>query len=635
MGSARGSVVLLRSAERPLWLPVCLSWLVALTFAGVASAQAPAGGRILLLDRTGIGAPLHSRFAPIDLYKETVKMERFPGWEQYRSVRDDLKHTYAGRKIDVIVTQDVVPVTFARRNVERFGAPSIVAVSFFDLYRGWVVAGLLVCLIQLALIVGLVTQRVWRRRAEAQTRKSEERYRSVVDTQSELVCRFLPDTTLTFVNDAYCRFGRKTRRQLLGAKFVEFVPPAARAAVLERIVRTRGIDSHEHQVTLPDGSIGWHHWINQPICDDRGRIIELQGVGRDITDRKRAEEALVQAEARNSAMLRAIPDLMFVLLRDGTYVDHHARDAKLLLVPPSAFIGRKVHEVMPPRLAGMLMDAIQRACESDEPIVVEYELPVVGARHFEARLARAGADRVLCMVRDVTESKRATELNRDLAGRLIVSQEAERQRVARELHDDLSQELALLNIEIDQLTAVMPSDGPRAQLQKVAQRAAEIATSIHNLSHDLHPSKLQTLGLVASMQSLCRDVKQKLGVAVDFTCDGAFAQPIDADVSLCLYRIMQEALTNIAKHSRAGDAWVRLSRELDDLVLFIADSGVGFDPDRGHGGGLGLLSMRERVSFLKGQLVIHAAPGAGTRIAVRIPLMSAARDAVPSSLKSA
>jgi PAS domain S-box-containing protein len=491
---------------------------------------------------------------------------------------------------------------------------------FFEQHPRYAVGALLICAIQLALIAGLVVQRARRRRAEEESRTNEERYRNVVETQSELICRFLPDTTLTFVNDAYCRFWNKSRDELLGTRFIELIPKSSHEKVLERIGRlVSGTDSHEHAVTLADGTIGWLHWINHAILDHQGRLAELQGVGRDITDRRRIEDALAESEARNSAMLRAVPDLMFVLRRDGTYIDYHARETKLLFAPPSAFIGKCVRDIMPPDLAEMFMDAIERACLSDDPIVVEYELPLDDVRHFEARLVQADAGRVLCIVRDVTESKRVIERNQDLAGRLIASQEGERQRIARELHDDLSQKLALLNIKVDQVAARVGADDLRSRLQEISRHIGEIARDVHDLAYELHPSKLQILGLAPGIQSLCRDVSQHGELQVVFT-HGNLPQDVDPHVSLCLYRITQEALHNVVRHSRATEAKVRLKRDADTLALQIADSGVGFDPKKARGAGLGLLSIRERVSFLKGELVIHAFPGQGTRIDVRIPL---------------
>ena len=496
--------------------------------------------------------------------------------------------------------------------------------------RGYVAAAALIFFAQFGLIVALLVSRHERKRAEEESRRGKDRYRSVVDTQSELVCRFRPDTTLTFVNDAYCRFCNTTRDKLLGTKFIDIVPAAARRDVLDRIHRLAfGMDSMEHPVTLPDGNVGWHHWVNHAILDSRGQVVEVQGVGRDITEQKRAQDALTLVEARNRAMLRAIPDLMFVLTRDGTYVDYHARDEGLLYVPPSVFLGRKIRDIMPPALAEVFMEAIEQTWQADEPIVVEYDLPMEEIHSFEARLVRADGDRILSMVRDVTESKRAVALNRDLAGRLIASQEVERQRIARELHDDVSQRLALLNIGIDELARKVEGD-PRSRLQQLSLRTHDIASALRNLSHDLHPSRLQALGLVSAIEILCREMSQQIGVTVPFI-HGVLPRDIDPNVGLCLYRIAQEALNNVGKHSRARHAQVQLAHESGMLVLQIADSGVGFDPRDTRHSGLGLISMRERVAFLKGQIVIHGVPAGGTRIGVRIPVGQPAESAAPIS----
>ncbi len=503
--------------------------------------------------------------------------------------------------------------------------------SFVSLYRPYALAGVVVFLAQLALIVGLFVQRRRRRRAEEESRSHAERYRSVVDTQSELICRFLPDTTLTFVNDAYCRFWNKTRDEIIGRKFLELIPPSARQSVLGSIERRNGgVQSHEHPVTLADGGIGWQHWVNHAILDAHGRVVELQGVGRDITDRKLAENALIDSEASKSAILRAIPDLMFVLRRDGTYVDFHSRDIQLLYAPPDGFLGKRIQDVLPPVLAATFMDALERAYATDEPVVVEYELTIGDElRYYEARLVRAGQGRILSIVRDLTDARRAVELNRNLAGRIIAEQEVERQRIARELHDDLSQKIALLNIEIDRVATGVQEAGLKRRLHNISMHTGEIASAIHNLSHELHPSKLQTLGLRAAIQALCRDVSQQSRVVVRFS-DRELPPSVDPNVSLCLYRITQEALHNVARHSRALEAEVRLFGGNGSLSLEIEDSGVGFDAKLAQGTGLGLVSMRERVAFLQGQLVIHAAPFAGTRISVHVPLSAPAHHSSTS-----
>ena len=499
--------------------------------------------------------------------------------------------------------------------------------SLLQQYRGYVIGGSIVLAAQLAFIVGLLVQGARLRRAKEESHTNADRYRSVVDAQRDLVSRFLPDSTLTFVNDAYCGFWNRTREELLGTKFIELIPEASRPSVLARIrAHHAGVDSHEHPVTLADGTIGWHHWVNHAICDSEGRLVEFQGVGYDITDRRRAEEALRHAEARNSAMLRAIPDLMFVLQRDGTYVDFHARDPRLLLVPPGAFIGRKVSDILPQPCADLVMDALERASAGDDPVVVEYELSTDEPRFYEARIVKADGERLLSIVRDVTDSKRASALNRELAQRLIAGQEVERQRIARELHDDVNQRICLLNIEIDRL-AMKVSAGPRERLRQLSTLAGEIASDVHNLSYELHPSKLHAIGLVAAVQAMCRDASTP-DLRVAFSHCG-IPPAVDADLSLCLYRIVQEALHNIARHSRASDAQVSMTTAECHIALEVSDSGVGFDPANLASAGLGLVSMQERVAALKGQLAIHSAPGAGTRIEARIPLVTLAGDPAP------
>ena len=498
--------------------------------------------------------------------------------------------------------------------------------SFLNVYGGYVAAGAAVFTAQFALIVGLLAQRARRRRAEQEVRTHATLYRSVVDAQSDLICRFLPDTTLTFVNDAYCRFWNMSREELLGHPFIELIPEAARAAVIDRFQRLcEGSVSQEHPqevpVCLPDGTQGWHLWIHSAIVDPQGRVIEFQAVGRDITDRRRAEMALRTAEARNTAILRAIPDLMFVMRRDGTYVDYHARDASLLLVPPEQFLGKTVREIMPPDLAESVMDALERACTTGEPAGFEYELMLGELRYYEARLVPSGTDQVLSIVRDVSDARRARELNRALAGRLIVSQEEERQRIARELHDDLSQKIAVLNIDVDRLTHQLATTEHRQWLRKISTQVGEIASHLHDLSYELHPARLQTLGLVESLRVMCSEVSEQRQLTVSFAAqDSDLPLVIDPAVSLCLYRIAQEALHNVARHSRAGRASVRLLWEGGDLYLQIADSGVGFESHSNGHTGLGLVSMRERVAVLNGKLTIHTAPGRGTRIVARVPL---------------
>src|SRR5688572_29350264 len=359
------------------------------------------------------------------------------------------------------------------------------------------------------------------------------------------------------------------------------------------------------------------HGINALV----GELERAHARSREAQDAQAAElrMAVVNAQARSDALLRAIPDLMFVLGRDGTYLDYHARDDRLLFAPPGMFLGRTVTEIFPPPCAATMMDALERAWASDAIVVVEYELPMDEPRFYEARIVRVDDNRLLSIVRDVTESKRASEINRDLARRLLSRQEDEWQRIARELHDDISQRLALLNVELDAGSVEPDADALRMRLRRLSSQVGEIAGDVHYLSYELHPSRLRSLGLVTSLRALCEDTSSWRNVHVVFSHGEMPA--VDPAVSLCLFRIVQEALHNVVRHSQAHSAQVTVQCDEREITLEIADSGVGFDPAHVHHAGLGLISMRERVAIVNGQLAIDAAPGGGgTRVTVRIPL---------------
>ena len=210
---------------------------------------------------------------------------------------------------------------------------------------------------------------------------------------------------------------------------------------------------------------------------------------------------------------------------------------------------------------------------------------------------------------------------RRLAGRLIAAQEVERARIARELHDDISQKVALLAMDIHQVST-SAGLAIAGRVAVMADRASEIATDLHNLSHELHPSKLQILGLVPATQFFCRDFAARHNLTIDFTHHGIPAS-VPGDTALCLFRIAQEALQNVAKHSGGTSATVRLNGTDGFLHLEVLDSGTGFDAQK-LSTGMGLVSMRERVYFLGGDMDIWSMPGAGTQISVRVPVSSGA-----------
>jgi len=226
---------------------------------------------------------------------------------------------------------------------------------------------------------------------------------------------------------------------------------------------------------------------------------------------------------------------------------------------------------------------------------------------------------------DITERKRAEIDVRNLSGRLLSAQEGERRRIARELHDNLSQQIALLAIELDgvALKLVRPPATIVQSLHELRERTAQISSEIHGLSHRLHSSKLEMLGLVAALHGHCQELAAQ-GVDAHLHHENV-PRSLSQEVELCLFRIVQEALSNVVKHSGTHEAQVTLHGTGDVLVLSITDSGRGFDERRATetGNGLGLASMRERLRLINGEFTIRSQPGQGTTITARVPIVTA------------
>jgi PAS domain S-box-containing protein len=374
-----------------------------------------------------------------------------------------------------------------------------------------------------------------RKEVEEALRESEERYRAIVEAQTELICKLLPDGTLTFVNEPYASYFGHTPEELVNTSFRPFIPTQEEEHISEfmgSFSPSNPVATIEHRVLLPSGERRWHQWTDRAIYDDQGRLLEFQCVGRDITRRKLAEEALRRSEEA---------------LRES-----HAR--------------------------------------------IE-----------------------------------------DLAGRLIIAQEEERKYLARELHDDLNQQIAALATGLGNLERqLVGADGTvRGQITKLEDRVGQLSERIRQLSHELHSSTLEHVGLAEALRAYCSEFAAQEGIAVDLEIRDSLGA-LSADAALCLYRVAQESLRNIARHSGAKSAEVTLASAGDLLELRVSDRGRGFDlKEAGRQSGLGLVSMEERVKLLHGSFEVRSRPGSGTELAVHLPLITSSGSGASHRSKSA
>ncbi len=231
-------------------------------------------------------------------------------------------------------------------------------------------------------------------------------------------------------------------------------------------------------------------------------------------------------------------------------------------------------------------------------------------------------ERMLGITMDISERKQAERELRELSGHLIAAQEEERARIARELHDDLSQRLALLAVEMQTLNCFATEVAAAESLDALVQRIKEISEDVHSLSHRLHPALLDRVGLVPALRKLCKDLQAQSGIMLTFACEDV-SDSLPKNVSVNLFRVAQEALANVIKHSDAAAATVELTTNRSQIRLRVVDYGHGFEQSSNHRHGLGLLSMRERIRLIGGEFTVRSQLSQGTVIQAQIPLPAA------------
>jgi PAS domain S-box-containing protein len=346
-----------------------------------------------------------------------------------------------------------------------------------------------------------------------------------------------------------------------------------------------------------------------------------------------------RAEARNHHYFSSSPDLLFVVGFDGLVERVNPAAERSLGYSSKEFLKRPYLDFVHPE------DRDRAAAEIGDLSGAN------GPSHFACRLRhRDGSFReidwtcfavpnprhVYCSGRDVTERHRnaralastklelhgsQTELQA-LAARLISIQEDERRRLARELHDSVGQKLAAISVEAQALAkhSGVAMDHLVALLHEIPERLASLTEEIRFISHQTYPAILDNVGLVAALEAECEAFSQREGISMVFKSVNA-EERLPDEIALCLYRVAQECLTNIARHSGAGRASMTLTGGGGQILLSVVDDGAGFDPAEANGkGGLGLVSMRERVRLVDGKISVASMPGVGTEVEVEIPL---------------
>ena len=389
---------------------------------------------------------------------------------------------------------------------------------------------------------------------------------------------------------------------------------------------------------LPAGSVvrfkpptAWERYRTQIVAATAIGIFEtalLAGMLTLYLKRRRSERLRQESESRFRRLIDTAPVMIWTA--DAA---RHATDFNRAWLE---FTGRGLEQEMgegwlrgvhPDDLDGCLQ-AYSAACDRREPFRIEYRLRRADGEY--RWVLHAGAPRLTSdgafvgytgSAVDITEHRLATATLSTLSRRLMQAQEEERRRIARELHDDVCQRVAALTMQIAQLMHRLPKDdnNVRPLVAELSRKSKDLGTDIQALSHRLHSSRLQLLGLAGAAASFCRELSGQHDVTINFSHED-LPEQLPEETSLGLFRVMQEALMNAVKHSGVREIDVALHGNGAALYLKVTDRGVGFTvEDAGLYRGLGLVSMRERLSLLGGELFVKSQPGRGTTVSARVP----------------
>jgi PAS domain S-box-containing protein len=427
--------------------------------------------------------------------------------------------------------------------------------------------------------------------------------------------------------------------------FEDLIHPDDRARVMvlvESALKTGQQTRAEWRVLWPDGTIHWIAGRWQVFMNESGEPFRVVGVNMDITARKRTEEALLEVnrnlEAQTALLqsreellkifVKSVPAGLAMLDRDMRYIQVSDRFCADYSVTSSQVLGRSHYELFPdiPQrwkemhrrgLEGETVRADEDRWDREDGTTswVRWEI-----RPWKTPGGNVGG--ILIFAEDITHRKQMEEAISGVSRRLIEAQEKERARIARDLHDDICQQLALVSIELEQVQRKLPDSvfEHRNQVEELRKRIVDISTDVQMMSHELHSAKLSYLGIAVAMKGFCREFGEHYKVEIDFDSRGLPRQ-LPPDVSLCLFRVLQEALHNAAKHSEVKGFDVQLWGTSGDVHLTISDLGSGFDTEAAmRGQGLGITSMQERLKLVKGELTITSQPKRGTTIHARVPL---------------
>jgi PAS domain S-box-containing protein len=479
-----------------------------------------------------------------------------------------------------------------------------------------------------------------RKRAEEDIRKAEEKYRSIFENAIEGISQTTPEGRCITVNPAFAgMFGFASPEEML-AQVTDIDQLYVNQADRERInnvLSTQGyLKGFEVERRRKDGTRLWNSMNTRSVRDSNGAILYFEGTNVDITDRKKAEEALLKSERRYREFFSTSRDCVFITSKKGKWIDfnnaalemfgYDGRE-ELSQVPISALY------VNPDEHAALMALIEKQGYVKEYPALLRRRNGEVIDTLITAGFRQDVDGQYYGTIRDITKHKRAEdalrvsrEQMRALAERLQVVREEERINIAREIHDELGGYLTGLKIDFSFLTkaaSIIENEVIRKSLldrmESITKSIDTTFKTVRRIAMELRPGVLDDLGLVAALEWQLHDFQKRSGILCEFFPPVKNIS-LAADLSIALFRIVQEALTNVARHSGATEVSVHLRTDSASFILEVEDNGKGIEKEMALSSkSLGLLGMKERVQMFGGRISVMGTPGIGTTVTVEIP----------------
>jgi len=495
-------------------------------------------------------------------------------------------------------------------------------------------------------ILGINLDITDRKRAEQALRESEEKYRALAEKVNDIPYSVDLDGRFTYIGPQVARYGSDPQ-DILGQSYLEFVDSDDRQRVaddFQRSLTTGGEFPTVFRVRTAEGRTFWLEDEGRMQRDESGRVVGMTGILRDVTERKRMQQALEENEALLRQVLDLNPALIFVTDRHGTFLLANRGAAEAYGTTPEAMVG--MHHLDFRDDSGDVPEAVERCLrrdreviESKQPLFLPEEAVAArdGTTHYyqttKIPLAVKGdPDCVLAVSIDITERKRAEQAileEQQRLHRLLSMYERDRRLVAYEIHDGFTQPLAGALMQLEgglQLAKSRYPDLPLESCESALELLRKSIDQARRLMGGLRPAVLEEFGVVAAIENLVEDERRRTEATIEVAAEVDFDR-LEDPLELAIFRIVQEALANAVSHSGSERIRVALVQQGDRLRIEVRDEGAGFDPARVEPGCFGLEGIRVRARLFGGNAAIQSSPSQGAHLVVELPLVERAADA--------